>query len=528
MHPSMASNPLRRLFALLLAAAMVVQPLAAQPLPASPDSRNNLPSLGDGISDDISVATERKIGDRIMRELRRDPDFLDDPVILEQLQPMWLALVEASRARGNIPPDIGDRFAWELFLVRDRNVNAFALPGGFVGLYLGLIALTATPDELASVLAHELSHITQRHIARSISAGKTSSFVGIAGLLLGVLVASRSPDAANALIAGGQAVAVQGQLNFSRDMEREADRVGYGVFTAAGYQPGGMAAMFEKLQQASRLNDSQNFPYLRTHPLTTARIGEARARLGVDGVPVLPRSLSFAVIRARARVLMDTRDVGLQRAQEQDLPAWQVAQSEPADRLSGLYGSALASMLRSDWKRVDAALAAARPLAAPDKAATFMLDLLKLDALIARNDAAGATALLERLLAAPAAPRSRALLLSQAQVALLPASPAPDARVAAERLQTWVALHPDDASAWGGLSQLWTRLDQPLRSVRAEAESRAAIGDLSGAVDRLRAGQRLARTTSTSDGVEASVIDARLRELELERRQLQVEERAGS
>ena len=139
MRPSMASSPSRRLIALGLAAAMAVQPLAAQPLPAAPDSRNTLPSLGDGISDEISVATERKIGDRIMRELRPDPDFLDDPVILDQLQPMWLALVEASRARGNIPPDIGDRFGWELFLVRDRNVNAFALPGGFVGVYLGLI-----------------------------------------------------------------------------------------------------------------------------------------------------------------------------------------------------------------------------------------------------------------------------------------------------------------------------------------------------------------------------------------------------
>ncbi len=217
-----------------------------------------------------------------MREIRRDPDYLDDPVLLEYLQSIWQPLVEAARQRGDITPDIIAAFAFEAFLVRDRSVNAFALPGGYVGVHLGLINLTASADELASVLAHELTHVTQRHIARSVTTNQRQSLLALAGLILGVLAASKgnSPDAAQAAILGGQAAAVQGQLNFSRDMEREADRVGFSVLREAGFSPAGMARMFEKLDYANRLNDSGAYPYLRSHPLTTERIAEAQSRLG--------------------------------------------------------------------------------------------------------------------------------------------------------------------------------------------------------------------------------------------------------
>jgi len=492
------------------------------------DGRNTLPALGDSASEDVPVAVERRVGDRIMRDIRRDPDYLDDPVLLDYLQDMWRHLLAASRSRGNVPAELEERFAWEMFLVRDRTVNAFALPGGYVGVHLGLIAMTVAPDELAAVLAHELSHVTQRHIARSIGASKTTSLVGLAGLILGILAASRSPEAANALITGGQAAAVQGQLNFSRDMEREADRVGYGVMTGAGYAPAGMAAMFEKLQQASRLNDSQNFPYLRTHPLNSERIGEARSRLGadfVDAEATLKRPLIYAVMQARARVLMDTRDAALQRQQEFDSERSVAAAALPTEKLAALYGSALASVLRRDGARADAALAAARPYAQGDAGVLRVLDLLSVQNAVARGDAARATALLEPMLAAPEARGSRALLLAQAQVALLPGASRSALEASAERLQTRVADQREDASAWGALAQVWERLGQRLRAVRAEAESRAAVGDVNGALDRLRAAQRLGRGASGPDFIEVSVIEARIRELEARRRQLQAEER---
>ena len=138
-----------------------------------------------------------------MREIRRDPDYIDDPQLLDYLQSLWQPLVQAARVRGDIGVDTDKLFPYEPFLVRDRSVNAFALPGGFVGIHLGLMALTAAPDELASVLAHELSHITRRHIARSMTANSRSSTLGMAAMLLGLLVASRasSVDAAQAAVA---------------------------------------------------------------------------------------------------------------------------------------------------------------------------------------------------------------------------------------------------------------------------------------------------------------------------------------
>ena len=140
------------------------------------------------------------------------------------------------------------------------------------------MALTATPDELASVLAHELTHVTQRHIARLMSRQSQQSPVLMGAMLLAILAASKSPTAGTAMISGGQALAIQTQLNFSRAMEREADRVGFGVMADAGFDTQGFVGMFEKLQIASRLNDRGNYPYLRSHPLTTERIADMQLR----------------------------------------------------------------------------------------------------------------------------------------------------------------------------------------------------------------------------------------------------------
>jgi len=244
----------------------------------------NLPALGDAVSQDLDVATERRIGDQVMRQIRPDPDFLDDPLLLEYVQTTWAPLVQAALQMGNIGDETQDRFAWEIFLVRDRSINAFALPGGFVGVHLGLIAMTGSRDELASVLAHELSHITQRHIARRIAGDSRNSMLALAGLVAGLIVASRSgsADVANAAIVGSQAAAAQASLSFSRDMEREADRVGFAVLSQAGFAPSGMFSMFERMEQANHLMDSGAYPYLRSHPLTTERIGDARTRMGTD------------------------------------------------------------------------------------------------------------------------------------------------------------------------------------------------------------------------------------------------------
>ncbi len=486
---------------------------------------NQLPALGDTASDDFGVGTERRLGDQIMREIRRDPDFSDDAVLLEYLNSIFLPLVAAARQRGEIGPDLEQRFAWEAFLVRDRSVNAFALPGGYIGIHLGLMAITATRDELASVLAHELSHVTQRHIARSITNSRRQSLLGAAAMILGVIAASRSnsTDGANAVIAGGQAAAIQGQLNFSRDMEREADRIGFGVMTGAGFAPGGMAAMFEKLAQSNRLNDSGGFPYLRSHPLTTERIGEARARLGTAAAVAPASVLEHTAAQARARVLMDPRNDALRRWQSRDADG---AGPSVADKLSAAYESALASTLLRDWARADAsidkALALVRGSPRSDARAERAVALLVVQSMLARGDAARADEALKPYATEP----TRPVTLLNARVALARGGEEARLRRGAEDLQTWVSGHSQDAEAWQLLAQLWGKLGQPLRAVRAEAEARLALGDLVGAVDRLRAGQRLARSGGAVDFIEASVIDARLRDIEAQRRQFAAEERS--
>jgi predicted Zn-dependent protease len=519
-HVVIASPPRAR--RRLLAACCALSLGLAAPAPVW-TAQNQLPALGDTAGADFGVGTERKLGDQIMREIRRDPDYSDDPVLLEYLQGIFRPLVAAARQRGEIGPDLDQRFAWEPFLVRDRTVNAFALPGGYVGVHLGLLAMTSTRDELASVLAHELSHVTQRHIARSIANSKRQSLIGIAATIVGILAATRSSNSngAQAVMAGGQAAAIQGQLNFSRDMEREADRIGFAVMTSAGFAPGGMAAMFEKLAQSSRLNDSGGFPYLRSHPLTTERIGEARARLGTSA-PVAPVSvLEHTAAQARARVLMDTRVDSLHR--------WQTLDTDDtltgvADKLSAAYESALASTLLRDWARADASIAKALALVhnspRSDARAERAVALLVAQSALERGDLNRADAALKPY----AGESSRPVTLLAARIAVRRGDDDRLKRVA-EDLQTWVSVNGNDAEAWLLLGQTWGKLGQALRSLRAQAESRLALGDLTGAVDRLRAGQRLARGGGPVDFIEASVIDARLRTIEQQRKQLAIDEK---
>ncbi|MDZ4281859.1 MAG: M48 family metalloprotease, partial [Hydrogenophaga sp.] len=242
--------------------------------------------MGDG--EGISISAERRLGDRIARSIYQDPDYLDDPLLVDYLQSLWQPLLGSARARGDVPPELAERMAWELMISRERTVNAFALPGGYLGVNLGLLAVTERPEEVASVLAHELSHVSQRHIARLMSRDERMAPWMMGAMILGALAAGSNAQVASAAIAGSTAVAAQNQLNFSRDMEREADRVGFGALSGAGFDPQGFVSMFDKLQQASRLNDDGSFPYLRSHPLSGERVADMRARLPQGPVATNP------------------------------------------------------------------------------------------------------------------------------------------------------------------------------------------------------------------------------------------------
>ena len=465
-----------------------------------------LPSLGDGQS--LTTPQERKLGDRIIKELYRDPDYLDDAVLTEYVSQIMASLMKASEERGELSDELKERYAWQILLGRDKQVNAFALPGGYFGVYLGLISIVSTRDELASVLAHELSHVTQRHIARMMDQQGKMTPLMIGSMILGALAASRSPDAAAALMVGGQAAVVQNQLNFTRDMEREADRIGFGLMKPAGYAQQGFVGMFDKLQQANRINDNGSWPYLRSHPLTTQRISDMHARIGKEDGAEPPATLDHVMMVARARVLTkpgvevlrqyinETKDVGF-------------ADKSLNRRVSAFYAATLSAVQLQDYAQARDALGKLRPLVQGNAAAQRQAQLLAAEVEMAAGKPEDALRELNADGQKVTADVGRPELLARTQVLL-------QLKRGAEMtgtLQTWVATHPKDSGAWLALSRVWNQQNQPLRAIRAEAEAQMGHYDYAAALDRFKAGQDLARKGG-GDFYDASIIDTRLREVE--------------
>ena len=479
-----------------------------------------MPTLGDGA--DMSANAERRIGDNIARQIYRDPDYTDDPVLMEYVRGIWQRLMQAARLRGELAPELEEAFAWDVVLDRDRTVNAFALPGGYMGVNLGLLAVVTSEDELASVMAHELSHITQRHISRLTGQSSKQGPLLIAAMILGALAASRNPQAATAMIAGGQAVAIQGQLNFSRDMEREADRVGYGVLTQAGYAPEGFVTMFEKLQQANRFNDLGGFPYLRSHPMTTARIADMQARLQLLPPTTFSLSVAHSLLTARAQVLSHTDTESLRSAVNAASDP-QLTKLTVARQAGVLYGATLAASLQRDfesadrqWSRLQELTRSQVPL--PAEAARWVR-LLGAEVSMASGKPVQT---LQRLgqgagqIFTSAMLRPELFLWAQAMTQL---GKADQASLVAQQLQTWVANWPRDAQAWQLLSAAYLAQGLRLSAVRAEAEGRAAQLDFAAAVNRLKAAQDMMRQGGKIDHIEASIIDTRAREFALRLRE---------
>jgi predicted Zn-dependent protease len=503
------------LVAALLATAPAAPLLAQSGSPPLALAAPGLPSLGDGAG--MSVADERRLGDKIAAQIYRDPDYLDDPVLMDYLQSIWQPLIAAARARGDVAPELSERLAWELMIDRTKTVNAFALPGGYMGVNLGLLAITERPEELASVIAHELSHVAQRHIARMVASQERMAPWMMGAMILGALAAGSNANVASAAIAGSQALAVQNQLNFSRDMEREADRVGFGVLASAGFDGYGFVTMFDKLQQAGRLNDDGAFPYLRSHPLTVERIADMRARLPLGHTPSaadraqaaaagLPSVALHQLMAARARALAEDN--------ADRWRAWQIQGEKPGAAVGERYAAALSALKLGQRGQ---ALALAQRLrgevAAEEKSA---VDQLLLELLMAPgvplngNESVQLVALRDALLASG----SRAGLLLGAQAALA----SNDAAGAGVRLLEWVVLHPRDALAWQLLARARQAQGQTLRAVRAEAESSAAQFDYAGALERFKAAQALPEALRAADPIELAIVDSRRRAVEAQLR----------
>jgi beta-barrel assembly-enhancing protease len=333
MNPSTPSSRsvAARLATLLLATLL---PLAAGAQRSN--SQDQLPEMGTAAQATLSLEDEQQIGRMVMRNLRESGMVLDDPEVHEYIQALGLRL--SSQAQD------GNR-DFNFFVIRDPAINAFALPGGYIGVHSGLILETRSESELAGVLAHEVAHVTQRHIARGLQAQSRTNLMSTAAVLAAILVGAAgggSSDATMGAITAAQNMAAQAGINFTRENEYEADRIGIGVLAAAGYDPNAMPAFFDTMFRRTQLGPDRVPELLRTHPVTSNRIAESKDR-ALQYPQVNPRdTLGYALMKERIRVLL------LARTGDPRLYYKALGNNEADLSLAQVYGNGLAQLYSAD------------------------------------------------------------------------------------------------------------------------------------------------------------------------------------
>ncbi|QWD79565.1 M48 family metallopeptidase [Polynucleobacter sp. MWH-Spelu-300-X4] len=477
-----------------------------------------LPDLGDSSSASLTPVDERKLGERIMREIRRDPDYSADPVFYDYLNGIGHQLVDAARKQGVAGLDGKGTFAlnFELFGVKDRSINAFALPGGFLGVHTGLIVAAETESELASVLGHEIGHVTQKHIARMYGQQGTNSMIALASIVLAVVAASRNPNAAQGLAVGGQALAIQNQLAYSRDAEREADRVGFQILQAGGFDVQGMPDFFNRMQRANSIMESGVPGYVRTHPLTTDRIADMQDRVRGIASRKVPSSVEFYLLKARARLIQATST-----STYPDLRQLYESLSRKPDltkQIEGYYGLALLNLKEQKIADAEAnlvktrnALQALTANGSPIQRWSLAVEATSIDIMFAKSMYEPALKQLNTLRAGHPSSRTFNLLTIEAQLKLKQFEPA------ITWLKRQTRLYSDDSVWWGLLSMAYAQSGKIALQHASMAEKYVADGAWVAAMEQMR----LAKASGDADFYQSSEIDARARQIqELYRQEL--------
>jgi predicted Zn-dependent protease len=316
--------------------AFAIETLALPPLspPASgtpPPDFQSLPDFGDPSGALISPAEEKRLGEEFMRSVRSSATIIDDPEVEEYIQNLGYRLV------GGADPQ---PFSFNYFVVNDPNINAFAGPGGYIGVNSGLILIAQNESELASVLAHETAHVTQHHLLRTFDKVSRTSLPTMAALIAALVLGAHSPQMAEAAIASTMAGGQQMQINFTRENELEADRVGMQILVSAGYDPRNMPAFFERMQQATRYYESGLPKLLMDHPVTTYRIAYSRNRAEQYPHIAPPDDLAFQLMRAKVRVITADDPAQTVRFFQEELKQKMSAHEEREE--AARYGYALA------------------------------------------------------------------------------------------------------------------------------------------------------------------------------------------
>jgi predicted Zn-dependent protease len=448
-----------------------------------------LPDLGDVSSAALPPQIERRIGESIMRDIRlREPAYLDDPELNDYLN------VLGGRLAASVP---GARQDFEFFGLRDASINAFALPGGFIGVHSGLLTASDTESEVASVLAHEIAHVTQRHIARLLGAQQQMQLPTMVAIAAALLLGRSRPDLAGGAITAAQGAAVAGQLSYSRDFEREADRVGFQTLAGAGFDVRAMPAFFEKMQRSARILDDGSMPgYLRSHPVTTERIADVQSRAAGEPYRQHASSVEYQLVRARLRA-------------EAGAPGDAVAHfsgvvrdGRYASEAAARYGLASAQLRANAPRGAQAEVARLRAL----KVESAMIETLDARVRVALGDGAGALGVLKAAFARY--PHRRPVLYAYAAALLDLGRYDEVLALLAEPLRLYardMRLHQARAKAYAGMGK---RLLQH----QSLAEVYVLQGSLPAAIDQLQ----LAQSAGDGNFYELSAVEARLKELRAE------------
>jgi predicted Zn-dependent protease len=452
--------------------------LSAQAVTAS-----ELPDLGEVSQTAFTPAEEARVGGQIMRDIYADPQYYDDPELIEYLNNLGYRLVASSSE---------NRRTFRFFILKDPTLNAFALPGGFIGVHTGLIVAAQSESELAGVLGHEIAHVTQHHLARMLENQKQGIVPSLAALALAILAARSNPQMATAAIATVQAGSIQKQLDFSRDNEREADRIGMQIMRDAGFDPNAMSSFFERLQKDSRLYENNAPAYLRTHPLTSQRIADIQNRVASLPTIQVPDSLDFQLLRAKLKA--------------QDGSADQAVKAANAALLDGRYNNVtaaryglVAALLRArQYPRAEQEM----QLLQASNNASPLIDGLAARVKLASGDSAGALKLYQA--ARERFPGYRPLLYANADALLLVRQPA----LAIKLVEAAATLYPDDYRLQQLLARGYAQQGKAFMSHQAQANAYFNQGLTDAAIEQLR----LALKSKDGDFFQSSIAEARLKQ----------------
>ena len=445
---------------------------------------NELPDLGDVSATVLSPLQEQAIAEQIMREVAVSDDVLQDTEVTDYLQALGSRLVENG-------PDKRQKF--NFFVVRDNSINAFAMPGGVIGVHTGLMLGANSESELASVLGHEIGHVTQRHLARMLAAQKYDTFKNLAGVALALLVARSNPQLASGALTTSAAVGVQSQLDYTREHEREADRIGLQILDSGGFDVRAMPEFFNTLQRGTRYVEGSAPSFLRTHPLTTERIADVANRVEQMPYRQVSDSIEFQYVRAKLRATQGNVQTAI------DVFEQNIRERRFANEAAEHYGVAVAYMLKGSYAQTENELQWLKKNA-PQHA---MIRNLSARLEVARNNPQQAAKQYDAAL--KLYPDNRALIYGYAEHFLA----IKQADKTVSLVKDKQTLYPNDAYLYDLLAKAYTMQNKVLLSHQAQSEAYYRKYDLGRAIEQMD----LAAKANDGDFYQKSIVEARLKQL---------------